>query len=92
MKLYEFTITDNENLTDNKVLELAEQILKSEASSNGWTNCILTKEDTVEKLPNGDKRYHFSIHGDAAQEFEIEEDSKAAPSAPAKEKIAASPA
>lgn len=38
MKLYEFTFTDNENLSESEVLAALQDFLKNEAEIQGWAN------------------------------------------------------
>ena len=65
MKLYEFTITDNLNLPESKILDNAKGILEDEARIQGWKPGYRFELcNKGERLTSGEIRYFFSVEGE----------------------------
>jgi|GEM_PF-6909282 hypothetical protein len=89
MKLYEFTITDNECLNENQLLEHALEIMESEAETHGWIGCRVEKLGTGEKQTDGSVQYSFVVHGEVTESSKDQDSSEKIPPI-AKERLAAS--
>lgn len=64
MKLYEFTITDNNKLTQQEVDQMVDEILAEESRLQGWASgfkCQLV--GTIDTLSDGSKQYRFQVMG-----------------------------
>lgn len=65
MKLYEFTYSDNQNLTEAALLSRVEEFLQNECEHQGWAAGYrfhqLKKED---HLSDGTVQYFFEVNGD----------------------------
>ena len=68
MKLYEFTVTDNLNLHESKILEYAKASLEEEARIQGWNpGYTFAQCKKVEQLPSGERVYSFAVQGEFAE-------------------------
>lgn len=64
MKLYEFTFTDNENLSESDVLEGLQDFLKTEAEMQGWVSGYNLRQcKEVVQLPDGKRIFTFEVLG-----------------------------
>ena len=68
MKLYEFTITDNQGLKENEILRQAQAIMTEEAGTRGWTECVLEKKAAPERQIDGTILYRFSVQGEESED------------------------
>lgn len=65
MKLYEFTFTDNENLSESEVLEALQDFLKNEAEIQGWANGYnLRSCKEVVQLADDKRVFTFEVLGE----------------------------
>lgn len=64
MKLYEFSYTDNLNQSEADVLKNIDEILEMEAESQCWAPGYKFNQcRSVERLPSGERCYHFEVSG-----------------------------
>jgi hypothetical protein len=69
MKLYEFTFTDNLNLSETKILEYVENAMVQQAMEDNWAEGYTYKQSQApELLPTGEKRYHFAVFGELLED------------------------
>lgn len=65
MKLYEFTYTDNQNISESEILHSLQDFIASEAELQGWANgYILRQCKEVLQLANGEKQFTFEVLGE----------------------------
>ncbi len=65
MKLYEFTVTDNLNLSETEILKGAELEAADQANLEGWVEGYTYQQTKVpDFLPTGEKVYHFAVYGE----------------------------
>lgn len=73
MKLYEFTYTDNQNLTETEILQSLEDFLLSEATFQGWApGYICYQCQNPKQITDGEKEYCFVVEGDILSEVQDE--------------------
>jgi hypothetical protein len=64
MKIYEFTYTDNQNLSESEMLVRLQEILEKESSLQGWAPGYRLQEcRKVEQLPSGGRNLYFEVLG-----------------------------
>ncbi len=64
MKLYEFTVTDNNKLTQQEVDQLVDGILAEESQMQSWASGFQCKPvGVVETLGDGSKQFRFQVMG-----------------------------
>lgn len=64
MKLYEFTYTDNQNLSEPELFLRLEDFLVTEGERQGWAPDYKFRPcQQVEQLGNGEKNYFFEVIG-----------------------------
>jgi len=64
MKIYEFTYTDNQNLSESELLVRLQGFLESESSLQGWApGYKLQQCRKSEQLPNGGRNFYFEVFG-----------------------------
>ncbi len=65
MKLYEFTYTDNQNLTESEILQSLEDFLLSEAEMQGWVaGYNLRQCKKIQQLDDGQRQLTFEVLGE----------------------------
>ena len=70
MKLYEFTVTDNLNLPESKILEQVKIEMLQQAMEENWAEGYTYKQSQEpEFLTTGEKRYHFEVYGELLEDF-----------------------
>lgn len=64
MKLYEFTYTDNQNLSEHELLRRVGEFLFKESELQGWAPDYKFRPcRQVEQLASGEKNYFFEVIG-----------------------------
>jgi len=64
MKLYEFTYTDNQNLSETALLERVADFLENESILQGWAPGYKFQLcQKVEQLPGGERNFFFDVLG-----------------------------
>ncbi len=63
MKLYEFTVTDEYNLTKSEINQMADETASEEAPVQQWDSFKVVECKDPERLPTGEIRYFFEVHG-----------------------------
>jgi len=62
MKLYEFTFSDNTNLSENDILAIVQKDLENEAEIKAWPpNYTFRQCQSSRQLGNGEKEYYFVV-------------------------------
>lgn len=65
MKLYEFTFSDNTNLSESKILDMAMESLKEEAVLQGWASGYNLRQcQNSKQLNDGSIEYYFEVNGE----------------------------
>lgn len=73
--IYTFTITDSENVSEERIVFVAEDIAGTQAEEQEWEFEYTLKLEKVENIA-GEKHYHFSVvalDGHSDQDDESEE-------------------
>lgn len=64
MKLYEFTYSDNQNLSEAELLKRVEAFLQSEGERQGWSSGYQFQQcKSADRLPDGSVNYFFEVTG-----------------------------
>lgn len=64
MKLYEFTVTDNNKLSQQELDQLVQNILKTESHQQGWMSGFqCSPVGIANTLKDGSKQYRFLVTG-----------------------------
>lgn len=74
--IYTFTITDSENVSEERIVFVAEDVAGAQAEEQEWEFEYALKLEKVENV-GGEKHYHFSVvaldgHSDQDEDEEIE--------------------
>ena len=65
MKLYEFTYTDNQNLSESEILRSLEDFLSSEADMQGWAKGYNLRQcKVIRRLAEGQRQLTFEVLGE----------------------------
>jgi len=65
MKLYEFTHTDNQNISESEILRDLQDFLASEAELQGWANGYnLRQYKEIVQLASGERQFTFEVLGE----------------------------
>ncbi|MFK7873649.1 MAG: hypothetical protein AB8C84_10890 [Oligoflexales bacterium] len=65
MKIYEFTYTDKQGLSDIDLQSVVSDFLEDEAENQGWEpDFSFHQTEKSELLPSGERRYHFAVLGE----------------------------
>lgn len=65
MKLYEFTYTDNQNISESEILHGLQDFLASEAELQGWANGYNLRQcKEIVQLAGGEKQFTFEVLGE----------------------------
>ncbi len=90
MKLYEFTYTDNQNLTVSEVLRSLEDFLSSEADMQGWVKGYnLRQSKEIRQLADGQRQFTFEVLGEYIDSNSTDFDQEIQENSPPKTSIAA---
>jgi hypothetical protein len=64
MKLYQFTYTDNQSLSETRLLRRVSKFLENEGYLQGWAaGFTFRQSQKAEPLGDGSKRYFFEVSG-----------------------------
>ncbi len=63
MKLYEFSVTDEFNLSKSEIIKVAEQSASEEAKVQEWADFKVIECQNSERLASGEVRYYFEVVG-----------------------------
>lgn len=75
MKLYEFTFTDNQNLTETEIIEDLKEFLLSESEVQGWANGYNLRQcKDIQHLPSGQRQLTFEVLGEYVDSSTIDFD------------------
>ncbi len=92
MKLYEFTFSDNTNLTESEVLASAQESLKEEAVLQGWASGYNLRQcQKARQVSDGSIEYYFEVEGEYLADGQTSEGHDSAKSTPSHSGAAASP-
>lgn len=90
MKLYEFTFTDNMNLSESEVLARVQNIVESEAQVQGWQpGYVFTQCQKSRHLSSGELQYFFEVNDAAADLNSADQDSHTSSDKPDSSGVAA---
>ena len=76
MKLYEFTVTDEYNLSKSEILGVAERSAAKEAPIREWGEYEVVERQAPERLATGEQRYYFAVEGEYADSADPSNDNK----------------
>lgn len=64
MKLYEFTYSDNQNLSETELLRRVEELLVKECELQGWAPGYIFRQcQKVQQVSSDEKSYEFEVIG-----------------------------
>lgn len=65
MKLYEFTYTDNQNLTEIEILQSLGDFLSAETAMQGWAKGYNLRQcKDIRQLVDGQRQFTFEVIGE----------------------------
>jgi hypothetical protein len=92
MKLYEFTITDNNKRSAQELDQLMQNVLKTESHQQGWMPGFqCSPVGIASSLDDGSKQYHFQVTGSFQSANSPDEEAQSSDAISASEPIAARP-
>lgn len=92
MKLYEFTFSDNTNLSEPQILDLAMESLKEEAVLQGWAaGYNLRQCQNSKQISDGSTEYYFEVDGEYLADGQSGEGQDSNKSSQNRSGVAASP-
>jgi hypothetical protein len=90
MKLYEFTYTDNQNLTETEILRSLDDFLSSEAAMQGWARGYNLRQcKDIRQLADGQRQFTFEVLGEYIDSNSVDFDQEIQENTPPKTSIAA---
>jgi len=92
MKLYEFTYTDNQNLSETDLLQRVGDFLAKEAELQGWASGYNFHQcQKVQQTNSGEKTYDFEVIGKFLDSNSIDFDQETQEVVSGNSSVAASP-
>lgn len=90
MKLYEFTYTDNQNLSEPELLRRVGEFLSKESELQAWAPDYEFRPcRQVEQLASDEKNYFFEVNGKYLNSDSLEFDQEVSEAAPSSRPAAA---